>query len=211
MPAEKARLFEGVVAEWNAGYGMLSVVLNEALALRADGRLVRAREQAANCADLLDRLAAPLVAALGAMEDHGRHFGTLPTIEPLNPSFFRGEAAQHTASKSSLLHRVLLSGRSRFFHKLRTLASTIEELGEEFHAAATDLADGTCTQPAMRWTSLDSLHYDLNTCLRETVVVLKSFLCALPSEELEAFRCKLEAPVPAPSRPLRLRLSRASS
>lgn len=211
LPAEKARLFEGVIAEWNAAYGMLSVTLNEALALRADGRFVSAREQAANCADLLDRLAVPLVSALRAMEDHGRHFGTLPAIEPLNPAFFRGEAAQHAASKNSILHRVLLSGRPRFFHKLRTLANTTEELGEEFHAAATDLAEGTCTQPAALWTSLDSLHYDLNTCLRETVVVLKSFLCALPSEEVEAFRRKLEAPAPVPSRHLRLRLSRASS
>ncbi len=210
LPAEKARLFESVVAEWNAAYGMLSVALNEALAFRADGSLVRAREQAANCAILLDRLAAPLVVALDAMEDHGRHFGTLPAIEPLNPAFFRGEAAQHAAWKNSLIHRVLLSDRSRFFHKLRTLANITEELGEEFHAAATDLAEGTCIRPAALWTSLDSLHYDLNTCLCETVVVLKSFLCALQSEELQAFRCKLEA-APAPYRHVRLGLSRASS
>ena len=42
--------------------------------------------------------------------------------------------------------------------------------------------------------TLDSLHYDFSTCLRETEVVLKSFLCALPDDELAAFPTDLEPP-----------------
>ncbi|MGC1289649.1 MAG: hypothetical protein WA855_00080, partial [Candidatus Acidiferrales bacterium] len=34
---------------------------------------------------------------------------------------------------------------------------------------------------------LDELHYDVNTCLRETVVVLKSFILALPPKNLPLF------------------------
>ena len=42
-------------------------------------------------------------------------------------------------------------------------------------------------RPESHWASLDALHFDLNTCLRETIVVLKSFLCHLPAEQAEQF------------------------
>jgi len=47
------------------------------------------------------------------------------------------------------------------------------------------------------WKELEVLGYDLNTCMGETTVVLKSFFCALPADELEAFRQKLVTLVPA--------------
>jgi hypothetical protein len=37
------------------------------------------------------------------------------------------------------------------------------------------------------WKKLEVLGYDLNTCMGETTIVLKSFLCALPADELEIF------------------------
>jgi hypothetical protein len=67
-------------------------------------------------------------------------------------------------------------------------------------------------QPSDCWKMLDCLHYDFNTCLRETEVVLKSFLRALPSEQLPAFAAELEAPVPGKRlRRMRPALSRASA
>jgi hypothetical protein len=193
LPEEKVGLFEATSEELEAFYRMLSVTLNEAFALRAQGTLVQAREQAGISADLFDRLAAPLLAALRALEDHGRHFGTLPNVAALNASFFRGETAQRMARKDSLLHRVLFSSRSRFFHKLRALAETLEEIRVEFREAAEEIAYGASVHPAAHWEALDMLHYDLNTCLRETIVMLKSFLCALPNEEVQPFRQKLLA------------------
>jgi len=35
------------------------------------------------------------------------------------------------------------------------------------------------------WAALDAGHFDLNTCLRETVVLFKSFLVVLPEEQLD--------------------------
>jgi len=51
--------------------------------------------------------------------------------------------------------------------------------------------------PNRAWKELEILGYDLNTCMGETTVVLKSFFCALPAEELETFRQKLVMQVPA--------------
>ncbi len=193
LPAEQDRLFEGSVALLEAPYAMLSVTLDEAFSLREKGALVHAREQAAVCADLFDRLAGYLLGTLRALEDHGRHFGTLPNVAALNPKFFRGTTAQHISRRSGLLHRVLFSSRSRFFFKLRALVETVEHLREQFRDAAQELADGASVHPGADWLRLDILHYDLNTCLREIIVVLKSFLCALPGEEVQPFRRKLQA------------------
>jgi len=38
------------------------------------------------------------------------------------------------------------------------------------------------------WAEVDAGHYDLNTCLREAIVVFKSFLIALPEDQLGAFQ-----------------------
>jgi len=37
------------------------------------------------------------------------------------------------------------------------------------------------------WDEVDTGHYDLNTCLREAIILLKSFLIALPEDQLGAF------------------------
>ena len=211
LPEQKRRLFDAVVAELEAAYAMLSVALNEALALRSTGALVRARQQAAVTPDLFDRLAARTLAALTALENHARHFGTLPAVSALNPSFFRGETAQRSAAWNNLLHRILLGSRARFFHKLRSLSDMVEELAQAFREASEEIAEGACVHPRSRWEELECLHYDLNTCLRETMVMLKSFLRVLPAEELEAFQRKLEAlTLLAPQR-TRARFSRAST
>ena len=193
LPVEQDRLFEATIAQLEASYSMLSVTLNEAFSLREKGTLVHAREQAGVCADLVDRLAGYLLGTLHALEDHGRHFGTLPNVAALKPDFFRGQTAQHIARRSSLLHRVLFSSRSRFFFKLRALLEMVEHLRQQFRNAAEELAEGASIHPGADWLQLDLLHYDLNTCLRETIVVLKSFLCALPGEEVQPFRQKLQA------------------
>ena len=210
LPAEKDGIFDASVADLEASYGMLSVTLDEAFALSARGALRQARDQAAVSAALFDRLAARLEGAQRAMAEHARHFGTLPNVAPLKPAFFRGETAQHFARKSSLLSKVLFPSRSKFFHKLSVLSQIAEELAREFREAAEELTEGRSWHPSARWEALDVLHYDLNTCLRETIVMLKSFLCALPNEEVARFRQRLE-PFAEPRRTARARSASGSS
>jgi hypothetical protein len=97
----------------------------------------------------------------------------------------------------SLLAKVVFRGRTRFFHKLHALKEIIEELQKETRLIVEDVADGAPVFPNRVWKELEVLGYDLNTCMGETTVVLKSFFCALPAEELEEFRQKLVMQVPA--------------
>lgn len=187
------QVFRWTGGELEARYTMLSVTLNEAIALRQEGALRKAHQEAGCCGELVDRFAMPLAGTLRALEGHARHYGTLPNTAPLDPANFRCGRSQRVAWMHALLCRVLFSDRSQLFHKLHTLEELVEELAARFHEATLELTDGTATNAALLWESLDNLHYDLNTCLRETVVVLKSFLRVLPEEEVDTFRQSLEA------------------
>jgi hypothetical protein len=203
LPREKNQLFEKTVRDWECSYAMMSVSLDEALAQRARGELVCAQQQVAITSDLLLRLARMLIGGCAALSECGKRIVNLPLVQPLHTEFFRGDTGQSAASWNSLLHNVLLGERSRFFHKLRILSNTVEHLGREFQQTAHDITDGTCVQPAACWNQLDSLHYDLNTCLRESEVILKSFLHALPADQLSLFDGELSRPpVVAKSRPV---------
>jgi hypothetical protein len=186
-------VFGRVVGELEALYSMLSISLNEALTLRRESALEHACNQVGVTAELYDRLSGSLVVMLGTLENYSRHFGTLPNVVPLNYQFFRGETAQRYAKRNALLGRVLLSMRSRYFHKLRLLTQTVSSLQEEFLQVSMEIAEGSSDQPGSHWGELDNLHYDMNTCLRETMILCKSFLCALPNSEVKAFRRTLEA------------------
>ena len=98
---------------------------------------------------------------------------------------------------NKLLARVVFRERTRFFHKLYSLDEIIEGAQKEAHTIVNGISEGASQFPDRAWQQLEVLGYDLNTCMGETTVILKSFFCALPPEELEAFREKLVHLVPA--------------
>jgi hypothetical protein len=194
LPREHERVFASALAGVECSYSMLSVALNEAFTLRATGSLLRAREQVAMVSELFDRLAGGLQVILLALEAQGRHLGALPEVMPLDRGNFCGLPARRGSDWNRMLHRVLFSARSRFFHKVSTLDELVASIASEFREAAGEIAMGASVRPDLHWAALDSLHYDVNTCLRETVVVLKSFLVLLPEEQVDAFAARLTRP-----------------
>lgn len=211
LPQDKHQLYQSVVREWENAYAVLSVSLNEALSERAQGELAMAREDVEIAAAVVHRLADPLLAAYRTLEIRGRQLPAPPSVSPLNPGFFRGEIARQNAAWNQVLHRIVFGSRSRYLHKLRVLEMTVSTLADHFHETAEDIADGVQIHPQESWSALDELHYDLNTCLRESVVMLKSFLRALPDASLETFRKELNASVSAVQTRVRPKFSRVSS
>ncbi|MGA8038162.1 MAG: hypothetical protein WA823_07785 [Candidatus Acidiferrales bacterium] len=212
LPREKSKLFGSVVRDWEAHYAMLSISLDDAMSQRAAGKLVCARRQAAVSSDLLARLAAILIHSCDTAAVHGRQMHLLPAVNPLNGEFFRGDTGRSAASRSVLMHNLFFGVRTRFSQKLRILSETISKLANEYVVAANDVADGLTTRPVESWKELESLHDDFTTCLRESEVLLKGFVRAIPSEQLSAFQSQLEQP-PAALRPkkTRVRTKRASA
>jgi hypothetical protein len=190
------QLFDTTRHELESSDIILSISLDEALALCKGGQFDSAKERANIIAGLFDRLAVRVVHVIRTIKDHGSHFGTLPNVTALSPANFRGATAQRLALMNNLLARVVFRERTRFFHKLSSLNEIIEDSQEEARAIVGSIAEGASQFPDRAWQQLEVLGYDLNMCMGETTVILKSFFCALPHEELEGFRAKLVNLVP---------------
>lgn len=211
LPRDKGELFDAVVDRWERAYGMMSVALDDALSLRSRGELVCAQQQVAVAADLLQSLSTSLVSTCAALQLRGKSLPELPEVKPLNSGFFRGDTAQSAASWNRIVHRVIFAGRSRFFNKIRILSEMLLKLEREFREAAGDVARGMDTQPVASWLTLDDLHYDFNTCLRETEVILKSFLLMLPPDRVPELAQDLDVAPWGKTRRIQPRLSRATA
>jgi hypothetical protein len=191
------QLFDATRAELESSNFILSISLDEALSLCKRGEFEDARDRTVVIAGLFDRLAVRVCHVIRTIEEHGTHFGTVPNVKPLSPSNFRGSTAQKLALMNTMLAKVLFRERTRFFHKLHSLDEIIESLQREQRGILVEISGGLSEVPIRAWQLLEVIGYDLNTCMGETTIILKSFFCALPPEELEAFRKKLVTLVPS--------------
>ena len=198
LPAEKAQVFDKQVHRLESSYVMLSVSLNEAIELRQMGQPGKSLQAVGITAGLCKLLTQALGALLRALSEHAKHYGTIPNAVPLDPTNFQGPRGQRSARMSSLVSHVLLSQRLQFLHKVSTLEEMVENLGEDYRHAATDLTGGFSFDTRKMWAEMDSDHYDLNTCLREAIIVFKSFLIALPESQLGAFQSTVRRQSQAP-------------
>ena len=188
LPAEQEAVFRKNVKALESNYIMFSISLNEALELRHDRCLGKSLEAVHISSGLCLLLTAPLCGLLRALNEHAKHYGTIPNAAPLDPANFQGQKSQKSARMSSLLNHVLLSHRLQFLSKVSTLGEMVEDLGTDYCHSVADLFDGTSANPKRTWETVDADHYDINTCLREAIVLLKSFLLVLPADQLETFQ-----------------------
>ena len=171
---------------------MLSVSLDEAIDLRRKGSFAQAFEAAQIAGGVCARFAQSLRLVLNCLHGHAKHFGLVPNAAPLDPENFHGARNQRAARLTGFLNRVLLSQRSRFIHKAATLQEMVEDLKKDFCETVEELVNGIHVRNEELWQALDAGHYDLNTCLRETFVLLKCFLVVIPEDQLASFESELQ-------------------
>jgi len=188
LPLSKSDFFDSYVHQLEISYNMFSVALDEALELRRTGEIAQSCRSIFVVPSLCSRLARPLEGLLHTLGEHAKHFRTVPKSAPIDPSNFRGSREQHSARISELLSRVLFTQRSLFLHKVDTLEEMIFHIRLRVQEVASDIACGTSLAPSSDWKSVDDAHFDLNTCLREATILLKSFLLVLPEEQLSPFQ-----------------------
>jgi len=201
LPESQSRLNDQFSKELETLYCIFSVSLDEALELRRAGSIAQAFELAHVSQGVCRRFSQTLEMLLSNLHRHAKHFGLVPNAAPLDPENFRGPRSQRTAKITGFLNRVLLSQRSRFIHKAATLRDLVNDLNCEFSTAADELTSGEHLERDAFWDTLEKGHFDLNTCLREAIVLLKSFLVVLPDEQVTAFETAVnfrleETPLP---------------
>jgi hypothetical protein len=179
---------------------MFSVNLDEAFGLRRNGRFAKSHQAISVAPALCKRLAYPLQTLLRAMFSHAKHFRVVANLSPLDPDNFQQAKSRRAASFNGICSRIFLSQRSQFLHKISTLIDLVENLGESFSNAVEELNNPSSLHLEREWGLLDASHYDLNTCLRESIVLLKCFLLALPDGQLLEFNAALSgSPIPSSS------------
>lgn len=198
LPPAKAETFDSCVRQLEISYGMFSVSLNEALELRRIGKLAHSYRAISVIPALCARVARPVEGLLHTLGEHAKHFGIIPNTAPLNSSTFRGTREQRTARMNDLLSYVLLTQRSQFLHKIDTLEEMVISIRKDFCEVAFDLGSGASAEPSADWRALDNAHFDLNTCLREAIVLLKSFIVVLPDDQVSAFQKSINAQILTP-------------
>jgi hypothetical protein len=191
------QLFDATRNDLESSNSILNIMLDEALSLCKGGKFESARDRASIFAGLFDRLAVRVSCVVRAIKDHGTHFGTLPNVTPLSSSNFRGSAGQRVSLMNNVLAKVVFRERTRFFHKLDSIDEIVRELQKEAHEVISEMSENNSAFSDQAWQKLEVLGYDLNTCMGEATVILKSFFCALPPDELETFRQKLVKLVPS--------------
>lgn len=192
LSIEKNHAYTTTVHSLETSYGMFSIALDEAIGMRRISRVQMAYQVLSVAPALCEKLTTSLLALFRAMTVHARHFGTAPNLASLDPGNFQQSRSQRVARFNGVLSHVLLTRRSQFLHKISTLMELTEELGTSFQDAVEELSDITAPRMDRYWEMLDASHYDLNTCLRESVVLLKCFLLALPEEQLAEFQATLQ-------------------
>jgi hypothetical protein len=188
LPQEQEKVFRLRVQELESNYAMLSISLNEALDLRQEERFGQSLQGVRFSSELCLLLTVSLSGLLRALYEHAKHYGTIPNAAPLDPANFKGQKCQKSARLSSLLSHVLFSHRLQFLYKVNILIEMVDDLGDDYCLCAADLYDEVSLDPGKMWQLVDEDHYDLNTCLREAIVLLKSFLLVLPADQLAAFQ-----------------------
>jgi hypothetical protein len=198
LPPAKAETFDSCVRQLEIFYEMFSISLNEALELRRIGRLAQSCRAVFVMPALCARLARPVERLLRKLGEHAKHFGVIPNTAPLDAANFRGGREQRAARMNDLLSHLLLTQRSQFLHKVDTLEEMVLGIRKEFCEVAFDLGSGASAAPSLDWHTLDDAHFDLNTCLREAIVILKSFIVVLPEDQVSGFRKSVNSQVLIP-------------
>jgi hypothetical protein len=188
LPIAQLQAFRTYANEFEAFYLMLSVSLNEAIGLRDSGALARSHEALALTSSLCSRLAEALEDILLSLGQHSKEHETTPSVAALNPTDFLGSRSHCAALKNVICHRALFSHGARFLSKIRTLRAMVTQISRDFCQAADGLAShDTVGDSSQSWAVMDAGHFDLNTCLRESMVLLKCFLRVLPDEQVRDF------------------------
>jgi hypothetical protein len=187
LPGDKAELYSSVLRRLETSYSVFSVVLDQALAMRRQGRLGVARDHILVSAELCGRFSTQLEGMLDSLGRHAQHFADSPAIAPLNLEDFLGETARYRARLHNGLALVVFSRHFGFLHKIRTLGRMTSDLYEEYLGAAVELIEGSCISPESGWQRLQHLQYDMTTVFRESEILLKSFLVQLPGNDVHVF------------------------
>jgi hypothetical protein len=209
LPETQRQAFEAYTNEFESSYLMFSISLDEAISLHESSWLSKSFQVVALTSELCARLSTSMENMLRSLAEHCSEHEANPAVAPLNPSDFRNDWSRLLALKSLIWH-ALLTRKSQFHNKTRSLRSMVPYARRRFCTTAEALAiEGIVADSSDSWAVMDRAHFDLNTCLRELFILLKSFLRVLPDDELRVFQENVSKGTPSLLAPPRVNVKAA--
>jgi hypothetical protein len=189
LPESHLAVFKVNCKELESSCGMFAVSLNEAMTLYRGGSLALSFEQATLTSGLCSRLNRNLENVLRSLSQHSHLHRTTPSVESLKPADYHSQHGVRAALASSVWSFAAISQHKRFVNKVEALRAMVKHIGNDVCTSADLLgSSGSTTVPEHQWLTMTEGYWDLNTCLRETLVSLKCFLRVLPEGQLSAFQ-----------------------
>jgi hypothetical protein len=189
LPESHLTVFKMNCKELDSSFAMFAVSLNEAVTLYRDGSLALSFEQAALSSGLCLRLYGNLDNVLRSLSKHSYAHGTNPSVASLNPADYRSHHGSRAALASSLWSVAVFSQHKKFVNKAETLRAMVKHIGNDVCTSADLLGSrGATIVQGPQWLTMTEGYWDLNTCLQETLVLLKCFLRVLPDDQVSAFQ-----------------------
>jgi hypothetical protein len=199
LPAAQSNLFQSHSNELEVSFGMFSVSLDEAVGLHKSGYVAKSFEVLPLVSSLCERLTRHLQDMLGAVEAHVKKYGTTPSVAGLRPADYRSRRGLRGAL-ADMLSNGTRSQKARFIGKVHEVSLMVGDIGWSVCAIAQDLAvDGMILPSEAQWLEMSNGYFDLNTCLRESLVMLKCFLRVLPDDEVIRFAASVRDQKKIPS------------
>jgi hypothetical protein len=189
LPESHLAVFNLNSKELESSFGMFAVSLNEAVTLYRDGSVALSFEQATLTAALCLRFSSTLDNVLRSLSEHFDAHGTNPSVASLKPADYHSQHGLRAALASSLWSVAVFSQHKKFVNKVEALRAMVKHIGNDVCTSADLLGSrGATIDQAPQWLTITEGYWDLNTCLRETLVSLKCFLRVLPDDQLSAFQ-----------------------
>jgi len=191
LPETQLNAFRSYSKDAESLYSMFSISLDEAITQRNKGSKKKCIRLVTLSSDLCGRLAGCLDTLFYSMAEHCKEYGITPSFAPLRTEYFCGRPAKWSALRCCLLYRLPGLRQVKFLRKIHILRQVAACSNIEFHRAAISLASPSATIPlALSWAKVVDCHYDLNTCLRESLVMLKCSLRTLSANQLGSFQMR---------------------
>lgn len=189
LPEAHLAVFRANSKELEASLGMLGVSLNEAVMLYRSGSLALSFEGVILASGLCRRFSETLDNVLRSLTEHSEANGIVPSVASLKPADYHTHCGLNSALANSLRNLTDVSQHKRFLNKLKALRAMVKRIGDDVCASADILGShGATVVREPHWLVMTEGYWDLNTCLRESLVSLKCFLRVLPEEQLSGFR-----------------------
>jgi hypothetical protein len=189
LPEPHLAVFNLNSKELDTSFGMFAVSLNEAVTFYRDGSLALSFEQAALSSGLCLRFYRNLDNVLRSLSKHSDAHGTNPSVASLKPADYQSQHGLRAALASSLWSVAVFSQHKKFVNKVEALRAMVKHIGNDVCTSADLLGSrGATIVQGPQWLTITEGCWDLNACLRETLVSLKCFLRVLPDDQLSTFQ-----------------------